>query len=1030
MIRVTKFVLKRPVTTLLIVLSLFFFGVMSLFSSKLELTPEINMPMLVVMTTYPGASPRDIDELVTKEMEENVGTLSGIDTLTGISNENFSMVLLQYEYGTDMDNAYSDLRKRVDQVVTNLPEDADDPVIYELDVNQQASMYVTVKNSGVNNILNYAKRYVVPELEKLSSVASVDAFGGQQDYIRICLSAEKLSRYHLDINSVAQLVGAASFTIPAGSTGVGSTDMSVSAGVKYRTPEELKRIPITYGAGNIIYLEDIADVYRAQEKQSAVGRYNGEDVVMLGLNRNQKYTAVNVSSAAKKVFKQIEEADPNVEFVIINDNADQILNSIRTMLETMAAAVVICTIVLFLFYGDVKASLIVATSIPISIMTAFVMMWARGYSLNVITLGSMVLGVGMMVDNSIVILESCFRSMEENPGQSFQDYTRSAVDGTGIVAASVFGGTLTTCVVFLPLGFLAGLSGQFFQPLGMTIVFCMVASLLSAISLVPLCYVFYKPVERENALAYHFIRGLQGGYRDLMEGIMQHKRITVLVTLLLFAGSIFLATQLEAKLMPEIDQGQVSISISMKPNLKLETQEETYRKIEEMISQDEDLDHYMISSGSSFLTGGSASLTAYLKKDRIKTTDEAVELWKRMLQDVDNCDLSVSAYSQTSMMNLGSGYTQTLAGSDYDALKAAADRITDQLEGDPRLTGVASSLGNAAPIIKINVDPVQAAAEGFVPAQVSGSLYTMLNGTEADKMDIDGESLSIRVEYPDDQFDTINKVRDIQLTAPSGNTAYLKDIADITFEDSPLSIRRSDKQYTVEITGGYTDLADRMTAQDIHDNVILPNLTDGIQEKANSQTEMMNEEFGNLFRAILIAVFLVFVVMAAQFESPRFSFMVMTTIPFAMVGSFGFLWLLDIPLTMPALIGYLMLIGTVVNNGILYVDTVNQFRDEMPLEDALIEAGAIRLRPILMTTMTTVLAMLPMGLGLGDSGELMQGLAMVNIGGLLTSTIMALLVLPVYYYYMTGRKKREELQRQLEAAAEASVKDAGQESPD
>ena len=1020
MIRVTKFVLKRPVTTLLVVLSLFFFGIMSLFSSKLELTPEINMPMLVVMTTYPGASPRDVDELITKEVEENVGTLSGIDTLTGMSSENFSLVLLQYEYGTDMDNAYSDLRKRIDLAKTSLPEEANEPVIYELDVNQSASMYVTVKNSGVNNVLNYANKYVVPELEKLASVASVDAYGGQRDYIRICLNPEKLARYHLDINSVAQLVGAASFTIPAGTAGVGSTEMNISAGVKYKTPDELKRIPITYGAGNIIYLEDIADVYRAQEKQTAVGRYNGEDVVMMGLNRNQKYTAVNVSTAAKRVFDQIEAADPNVEFIIINDSADQITDSIATMLKTMAAAVVICTIVLFLFYGDVKASLIVATSIPISIMTAFVMMWARGYSLNVITLGSMVLGVGMMVDNSIVILEACFRSMEENPGQSMKDYMHSAVDGTGIVAASVFGGTLTTCVVFLPLGFLAGLSGQFFQPLGMTIVFCMVASLLSAISLVPLCYVFYKPVEKESAPAYRFIRTMQADYRLLMEGIMRHKRITVLITLGMFAVSIFLATQLEAKLMPDIDQGQVSVTISMQPNLSLEKQEETYSQIEGIISQDEDVDSYMISSGSSFLTGGT-SLTAYLKEDRKKTTDETVELWKRQLQDVDNCDLSVSAYSQTSMMNLGGGYSQSIQGSDYDALKASSDRIVHELEDDPRLTGVSSSLGNASPIIKINVDPVQAAAEGFVPAQVSGGLYAMLNGTEADTMDIDGETLSIRVEYPDDEFDTLNKVKDIRLTSSSGNTVYLKDIAEITFEDSPLTIQRVDKQYVAEITAGYTDLADRMTAQEIHTNVILPNLTDGIKEQANTRIEMMNEEFGNLFRAILIAIFLVFVVMAAQFESPRFSFMVMTTIPFAMVGSFGLLWLFDIQITMPALIGYLMLIGTVVNNGILYVDTVNLYRDTMPLEDALIEAGAIRLRPILMTTMTTVLAMLPMALGIGNSAELMQGLAMVNVGGLLTSTIMALLVLPVYYYYMTGRKGRESLQEKLESGETTEI---------
>ena len=1007
MIRLTKTVLRRPVTTLLVVLSLLFFGGMAIFSSKLELTPEINMPMLVVATVYPGASPGDIDELVTRKLEENLGTLSGMDTMTSVSSENTSIVLMQYEYGTDMDNAYSDLRKRIDQARSSLPEDAQEPVIYEMDVNQVASMYVTVKNSGVNNIYNYTEKNVVPELEKLSSVASVDISGGQREYVRIELIPEKLARYHMDINTVAQLVGAASFTVPAGTAGVGNTEMNVSMGVKYKTPEELKRIPITVGGGNIIYLEDIANVYRAHRKASAVGRYNGEDMVLLGLNRNQKYTAVNVSRAAKAVFRQMEASDPNLQFIIVNDSADQITDSILTMLKTMLAAVAISTVVLFLFYGDVKASLIVATSIPISILTAFVMMWARGYSLNVITLGSVVLGVGMMVDNSIVILESCFRAKELDPEQNFSTYIKCAVSGAGQVEASVFGSTLTTCVVFLPLGFLAGLSGQFFQPLGMTIVFCMVASLLSAVSLVPLCFVYYKPVEKEAAVAYRFIRSLQSGYRDIMAGLMRHKRITILVTLLMFAGSIGLATRLSAKLMPDIDQGQITVSVSMKPNLNLETQDRTYRRIEEIITQEQDLDSYMISSGGGLMSGGSANLTAYLKEDRQKTTDEIVEIWKNQLQMVDNCDIKVSAYSMTGMMNASKNYTQTLAGSDYDALKAASDRITAAMEHDPRLTGVSSSVGNASPIIKIYVDPVAAAAEGFVPAQVSGSLYTMLSGTEVDKMDLDGESVSVRVEYPDDEYDTIRKVENILLTSPSGSTVFLKDIAEVKFEDSPLSIQRINRQYQAEITASYTDLADRNTAAEVTRDYVDTNLSDGIRKKIGAETEMMNEEFGNLFRAILIAVFLVFVVMAAQFESPRFSFMVMTTIPFAMVGSFGLLWLFDIPLTMPALIGYLMLIGTVVNNGILYVDTVNQFREEgMELEPALVEAGTVRLRPILMTTLTTVLAMLPMALGIGNSAELMQGLAMVNVGGLLTSTIMALLVLPVYYYYMNGKKER------------------------
>ncbi len=1008
MTNLTKTVLKRPVTTVLCVISLIFFGVVSILNMKLELTPEINMPMLIVTTTYPGANPEDIDKLVTREIEDSIGTLDGVDNMTSMSNENYSLILMQYEYGTDMDNAYSELRKKLDTVVRNLPEDADDPMIMEFDINQMASMYVVVRNSDVNNIYNYADKNVVPELEKISSVASVDIYGGQQEYVRVRLDPEKLAQLHLDMNSVASIVGSASFSIPAGSTSVGNTDMNISLGVEYKTPEELKRIPISYGNGSVIYLEDIAEVSRIQDKIQNIGRYNGEDVVVLALNRNQQYTASNVSSSARRVFDRLKAEDPHLDFIVVQDSADDINSSLFTVFETMILAIVISTGVLLLFYGDLKASLIVATSIPISILTALVMMGRMGYSLNVVTLGSMVLAVGMMVDNSIVVLEACFRAMELDEDQSFEGYIKNAVGGTDSVAGSILGSTVTTCVVFLPLGFLSGLSGQFFQPLGMTIVFSMIASLISAIAIVPLCFVFYKPREKEKAPAYHLIRSMQTGYRSLERLILKNRKKTLLIAFLFFVLSIVCATQLSAVLMPAMDQGTVQVSVDMRPGVTIEKQEEKFAEIETIILEDPDVERYMLSGGGmgmGMMSSDTGSFTVYLKDERVKTTDEVVEQWKRRLQSVDDCDISVSAYSMTSMMNVASGYSLTLVSADYDELKNVSDTIFDKLKLDPRLTAVTSNMADATPIIKFDIDPVAAAAEGFVPAQVAGNLYTMISGKEADKMQVDGDNMSIRVEYPDTEFDDINKVKDILLTSTSGNTVYLKDIADVRFEDSPASIVRYNKQYQATISASFTDLADKTTQKDIRDKYVSPNLTGGVSEQTNAQLERMNDEFRSLGTAIAIAVFLVFVVMAAQFESPRFSFMVMTTIPFAMIGSFGLLWLFNIEISMPTLIGYLMLIGTVVNNGILYVDTVDQLRKEMDFENAIVEAGAIRLRPILMTTLTTILSMIPMGLGVGRAGAVMQGLAMVNIGGLLTSTVMALLVLPVYYYYMSKKKK-------------------------
>ena len=1003
MTNISKQVLKRPVTTLLGVLCLVFFGIMAIFNSRLELTPEISMPMLIVTTTYAGASPEDIDELVTRPIEEEVSTLGGVDTMTSQSSENYSMVLLQYEYGTDMDNAYSDLRKRLDLVRSSLPEDASDPTIIEMDINQVASIYLSVNVEGVNNIYNYTEKEIVPEFEKLSAVASVDISGGSEEYISVSLIPEKLEQYRLDMTTVAQLVGAASFRMPAGETGVGSTELNISSGVEYTTPEELEKIPITAGGGNIIYLKDIANVSRTQKAQDAVGRYNGSDTILLSINRNQRYTAVDVSDQVEEAVAKIMAQNPNVEIRVVNDSADMVESSISSVMSTMALAIVISTIVLFLFFGDVKASLIVATSIPLSILAAVVMMWAMGYSYNVITLGSVVLGVGMMVDNSIVVLEACFRAMDEEKERSFVNYVKASINGVRTVGASVFGSTLTTCVVFLPLGFMSGLSGQFFKPLGMTIVFCMAASLLSAITIVPLCYTYYRPAERTKAPAYSFMRSLQSGYRSLMRKILRHKKLTLLVTLGLFILSLVMATDIDVKLMPETDEGTVNITIATEPGLGIEGQDEAYREVEAVITADEDLEDYMLSSSA-----GTGSITAYLRSDRSKTTEETAELWKRELQSVDNCDITVEEYSTTGMLNEGGAFSLSLVSSDYDDLKRVNDAITDGLMMDGRVTGVDSTLANSAPLIRIDIDPIKASAEGLNPAQVSASLYTMMSGSEVDTMEVDGQQMSVIVEYPREEFDELSEVEDIMLGSQLGTRTALRDIAEVSFADSPETIMRSNRQYQTTITADYTDLADRETYGELYAAYVAPNLTEGVEEQESTMTEMMNEEFGSLYTCLIIAVFLVFVVMAAQFESPRFSFMVMATIPFGMIGSFFLLWVMDISITMVELIGFLMLIGTVVNNGILYVDTVDQYRAMgMGLEKALIEAGATRLRPIMMTTLTTVLSMLPLAVGYGDSGELMQGLSVVNIGGLTAATLMALLVLPICYLVLSSKKERK-----------------------
>lgn len=692
------------------------------------------------------------------------------------------------------------------------------------------------------------------------------------------------------------------------------------------------------------------------------------------------------------------QEDPDLNITIVDDSADNIVSSLESVAETMVMAVVISMIIIWLFFGEIRASLIVGSSIPVSILVSLIVMNAMGLTMNVITLSALTLGVGMMVDNSIVVLESCFRATADRAG-GLVEYMKDALEGTNIVSASVAASTITTCVVFIPLAMLTGMTGQVLGPLGYTIVFCMMASLLSAISVVPLCYMLYRPKERETAPLARPVEKLQKGYRSIMKKILPKKKTVMAVSVGLLVLSFFLAGQLDTELMASDDSGEVSITVETRPGLKIEEIDKVLLQVEEIISSHEDLDSYMTTSGGGGIAGGdSASITAYLKEDRKMETTEVAQQWKEELADISNCTITVDVSGSMSMMSsFGESYETILKGADYDEVKEVSDTIVAELMEREEVTRVHSDAENSASVIEVTVDAVKASAAGLTASEIGTVLNELVSGIEATELDVDGESISVMVEYPEGKYETLDQIQGIVLTTASGGSVLLTDVAEVSFQDSPASIQREDKEYIITISAEYTELATEETASILTQEVVRPNLTGTVTTGINSMDQSMNEEFADLFQAIAIAVFLVFVVMAAQFESPKFSAMVMVTIPFSLIGSFGFLWLADSAISMMSLVGFMMLIGTVVNAGILYVDTVNQYRKTMDRNTALIEAGATRLRPILMTTLTTVISMIPMAMAWGNSGSTTQGLALVNIGGLTASTILSLLMLPVFY---------------------------------
>ena len=925
---ITRFVLKRPVTVLMALLCLIVFGISSVFNATLEQMPDMDQPMMIIMANYSGASPEDMDELVTQLIEDQVSTLEGVKSMSSTTSEGRSMIMLEYDYDTDMDEAYSDLTKSLNSI-RDLPDDVE-PTVMEMNNNAQASMMLTIANPSQENLYDYVDQKIVPELEKLSTVAEVSTMGGSSEYIKIELMSDMMDQYNVSISDIKSAMSAANLSYPSGSAESGNLDLSVSTLTQHDTLDELLEMPITVSGNKIVYLEDIAVVSYAEEQKGGVSRYNGEETISISLTKQQSSTAMDLSKQVQKIIKSLQNDDDDLTITVARDEADSIQDSLKDVAETMVMAVVISMIIIFLFFGDFKASLIVGSSIPTSILMSLIVMTRAGFTLNIITMSGLVLGVGMMVDNSIVVLESCFRAMDKQQDKGALGYAKAALEGTNIVVASIFGSTVTTCVVFIPLVFLNGMSGQMFGAMGYTIVFCMCASLLSAIAIVPLCYMMYKPKERSSAPATRPLTFLQDAYRKIMPVLLKHKAIVMLASVGIIVATVFLASGMQTELMTADDTGTVSVSIETRPGLITEQADAILAEAESIVAAHEDVESYMLRYNND-----EGTITAYLKDDRKMSTDEVVSQWENEMADLENCTITVEASTSMSMMGRSRGYEAILKGTQYDELQEVSNEIVNELIARDDVKNVHSSIENTAPVVAVKVDPVSASAEGLTAAQIGTMIKQMLDGEEVTTLKVDGQEISVKAEYPEDQYKTVPQLERIILKKPSGGYVALSDVAEIYYKDSPSSIEKEDKSYQITISADYVDSSSSAAVKTKIDNeVISPNLTGTITRGTNSRDRMMQEEFSGLYNAIAVAVFLIFVVMAAQFESPKFSFMVMTTIPFSLVGSFGLLKLTGVSMSMTSILGFLILVGTVVNNGILYVDTVNQYRMEMPLTES------------------------------------------------------------------------------------------------
>ena len=1007
MFELTKAVIKRPVTVIVTLVGLVLFSIISIRSMDMKLMPDINIPMMVVAATYPGASPEEVDKNVIDKIRESCSTIADMKKTITQSYENYGMVLFQFNYGADMDQAREDIRAKLDLVQNDLPDDVKTPTIIEMDFDAMDDMTLSVssKSEGVD-VLKLVQDELDPQLHKAAAMADMTVTGGDESYIAVRIIPEYATQYGVNATTLVTAIKSLNYSMPAGNVSYGDQTLNMETSVEYNTLEKIRQIPITTARGTTIHLQDIANVSYGISEKTELSRYNGNETVSVSLKRKASSTSVTLSHQVKQIVDDFLTEHPDVNIEIIYDAADEIESTLKSVATTLVEGILIAMLVIFIFFGDLKGSLIVGSTMPISLLAALVLMNAAGISLNLVSLNGLVLSIGMITDNAVVVIEMCFKRQED--GMKFRD---AALAGTKTVIGSVVGSTITTVVVYLPLVFLAGLSGQLFKQMGLTIVFVLLASLISAVTFVPFFFTIYRPKERLNNPVTKFINWIAGGYAKLLRPILNFKVLTVVIAAALFGLSIYLASGMPTELLAATDEGVINIDVTFRPNLSLENMDKVVQDLEQFV-QDSNL------SGSMNVTitenTASARVTAYKRKDIDETTAQVVDLWNTQLQGFsDNCEITVSPGSTGMTAAMGSSSSQELdlAADDLQSLRAACRQVKDLLEPVPGVLAVTSTMDDAGAKVLVDVDPEMAAAKGFAAVQVSQMVYANMKGTSAGDVSINNENFEVKVEYPKGYYSTLEDVQSMTFMNPMGQSVPLTEMAQVRMVQGTQTVSRTDGRFSATINVIMTakekdaimeEMQPQLDAMDFDDKAnFVPSMTD----------QMMEEEFDAITNAIIIALYLVFMVMAIQFESAAHSILIMLCIPFAAIGSVFMLLVMDVKISMTALLGVLMLSGIVVNNGIIFIDTANQFRQKgEEIKEALIHSGRDRLRPILITTLTTELSMLPVAFKLAKNADTMQAMAVVIVGGLLASTVLTLLLIPTFYllFEVFRKKKRVE----------------------
>ena len=1003
--KLVSFCIKHRVTTIMACVMILIFGLMGFSGLPLALMPNIELPMAVVYCVYPNAGPQEVENMVTRPLEEACASVSGMEEMTSMSQENMSMVMVSFTDDTDLDNALVDLREKIDQIKSYLPEDANAPSVMKLDIDSMPVSTIALRGADLATLQAIAEDTVSPALERISGVASVDISGGYTNEVAVETYSDKLAGYHLSVSYIAQILGADNLSVPAGNVQNGSQTLSVRTDGEYDSVSELANSLIPLPTGGSVRLSEIADVYMKHQDRSAIAKFGGEPCVLLSVNKQSDVNTVQVGQKIDAAMEELTLENPSLDWMKAFDQCDFINLVVDSTISNIIMGVVLAAAVLYFFLRDWGSTAVISVSMPLCIVAVFLVMQLLDITLNMMSLGGIAMGVGMIVDNSIVVLENIFRFRSEGKGR-----WEACVDGTGEVALSISASTLTTIAVFLPISLSDGIVGMLFSEFSTTICTLLLMSLLVALTIVPLLsYMLLdrgkKKVKLGDFSAEQKDNKLMAKYKELLAYFIDHRGRAMAISGGMIALFIVIIGLTGFEMIPEMDQGQVAVTVDLPTGSELDDAEEYGDRVEQiMLDTISEISSIYYTSGGSLLstsTGTSVSITANLvdQGDRDRSASEIADQLRVDVADIAGCEITVSSAGMMDMSSLtGTAISVTLSGDDYDQLTEVADELALRIAEIPDAVDVTTSASDQVQEVDVTIDRENAARYGLTAGGIGSAVRTELTGSTATELRIDGEEITVSVRGDSRYAESMDALRNMPLTTAAGTTVPLGMVADIEVVLAPQAINRQDQSRTISVTGGSisgdaTAMAESVEA--VLNDFVLP---EGITAEQGGENEEMMEAFGQLGTALVAAIGLVYFVLASQFESFIMPIMIMLILPVGLLGSLIGLPFTGQKISILAFVGVIMLAGIVVNSSIVLVDYIEIRRKRGEDKNtAILNACPLRVRPVLMTTLTTILGLLPMALGIGEGAEMMTGMANVMITGMVISTIVTLLFTPVYY---------------------------------